>query len=250
MSEDRSISVTSRPEFPFSPYYEDEDVVLYHGDCRVILPCLGIADLLLTDPPYGVAYKSNRGQHDEMAGDDGSLTLADWLPLALKQLRPWRHAYIFGTTQADVSPELPLGGMTDLVWDKEILGMGDLSSPWGPAHEALLFGVYVPSKAGRTRGDGVGAARLRKGSILRCQRSNSGQNKRHPTEKPVDILRVLIESSSTFGDTVLDCFAGSGSTLVAAVLEGRKAIGIELDEQYCEVIADRLGADIPERTLF
>jgi site-specific DNA-methyltransferase (adenine-specific) len=74
--------------------------------------------------------------------------------------------------------------------------------------------------------------------------TNTGNGaKRHPTEKPVMLLRQLIEASSLFGETVLDPFMGAGSTLVAAKAEGRKAIGVEVDERYCEIAASRMGQD-------
>lgn len=233
-----------RTSFSFSgpkPFYSEGGITIYHGDCREILPSLDLtADLLVTDPPYGQAYRSNRGQHADIAGDDGTLPLSEWLPLALKRLRRGRHAYIFGARDTDITPDVHLCGMTELIWDKQIIGMGDLSLPWSESHEPILFGVQEISKANRAKNYGVGAARLRRGSVLHFQRSQSGQNKRHPTEKPVDLLRVLIESSSTFDEVVLDPFAGSGSTLEAARIEGRKAIGIEVDEGYCEIAAQRL----------
>ena len=222
-----------------TPYYADDLVTIYQGDCREVLPSLGIADLLLTDPPYGVAWRSHRGAHEQMAGDDGSLPPSEWLDLALRHTRRGRHAYIFGLRPEDVPPGVSLCQTVELVWDKGVMGLGDITSPWGPAHEVILFGVQEISKANREKGYGVTAARLRKGSVLRFQRPHSGQTLRHPTEKPVDLLRVLIESSSTFAETVLDPFAGSGSTLEAALLEGRKAIGIEIEERYCEVAAKR-----------
>lgn len=221
-------------------YYSDALVTLYHGDCRDILPNIGVCDLLLTDPPYGVGFQSGRGDHERIAGDDGSLPLSAWLSLALKQIRRGRHAYIFGAKPSDIHPDMALCGFAELVWDKTVVGMGDLSSPWAPQHENILFGVQEISKANRAKNYGAHAARLRKGSVLRVQRGQSSQTLRHPTEKPVELLRILIESSSTFGETVLDPFAGSGSTLAAAVAEGRKSVGIELEERYCEVAAKRL----------
>jgi hypothetical protein len=226
-----------------TPYYDDGTCTIYHGDCREVLTTVEPADLLLTDPPYGVDWKSGKGQHDKIIGDDGSLVLESWLDLALRKIRRGRHVYIFGLNSGAVPASMPLCGMTELIWDKGVIGMGDLAAPWGPAHESILFGVQEVSKSNRAKGYGVGAARLRKGSVLRIQRGQSGQTKRHPTEKPVDLLRVLIESSSTFGETVLDPFMGSGSSLVAAAAEGRKAVGIEIDERYCEVAALRLGTD-------
>jgi site-specific DNA-methyltransferase (adenine-specific) len=77
---------------------------------------------------------------------------------------------------------------------------------------------------------------------LRAIRKNSRGSKRHPTEKPVDVLRQMIESSSMIGELVLDPFAGSGSALVAAMIEDRRAIGIEVEERYCEEAAKWLEA--------
>jgi site-specific DNA-methyltransferase (adenine-specific) len=84
------------------------------------------------------------------------------------------------------------------------------------------------------------SARIRRGSVLRARRANADAVTNHPTEKPVSILREMIESSSCLDDVILDPFAGSGSTLVAARMEGRRGIGIELDERYCEIAARRL----------
>ena len=223
-------------------YYDDGSVTIYHGDCRDILPGLDQSDLLLTDPPYGVGWQSSRGAHDKIVGDDGSLTVESWLPLALRSVRRGRHAYIFGMSERDVPDGAPICGFAELIWDKGVMGLGSIESPWGPMHERILFGVQEISKANRAKNYGVTAARLRKGSVLRVLRPHSGQTLRHPTEKPVDLLRILIESSSTFGETVLDPFMGVGSTLVAAVREGRRAIGIEIEERYCEAAVRRLEA--------
>ena len=76
--------------------------------------------------------------------------------------------------------------------------------------------------------------------MIRCQRIQGAASGRHPNEKPVTLLRQLIESSSLFDEDVLDPFAGSGSTLEAAVLECRKAVGIEIEERFCEMAAERL----------
>lgn len=231
-----------------SIYYQDDSVTLHHGDCREVLPTLGrdAVDLIVTDPPYGVDFKSNRGNHDRIAGDDGSLDIPACLALACKSLRRGRHAYVFGGLDLTTTP---LAAAVELIWDKQIVGMGDLSLPWAKSHEPITFAVYEPSKANREKGYGALAARMRQGSVLRVQRVTGGASLRHPTEKPVPLLRQLIESSSVWGETVLDPFVGVGSTLIAARLEGRKAIGIELDERYCEAAATRLSGS-SERDLF
>ena len=227
------------------PYYEDDQATLYLGDCRDVLPELPAesVDLLLTDPPYGMKWESGyrNVSFGQLVGDDGSLPILDILTLALKVLRGSCHVYVFGLTDWG---SLPIGGRCDLVWDKGLLGGGNLQLPWAPQHERIAFGVYSPSKANRENGDGRLVARLRRGSVLRCDRPNASAVTLHPTEKPIPILRQMIESSSLMGDTVLDPFAGSGSTLVAAKLEGRRSIGVEIEERYAEVAARRLSQQV------
>lgn len=223
------------------PYFQSDAATIYLGDCADIQP---ECDLLVTDPPYGQEFVSNRagGQWGMLIGDDDKESVESRLLTSLKGLRRGRHVYIF-SGRLDLSA-LPICGVTELIWDKSIIGMGDLTSPWGPQHEKIVFATYEISKANREKGMGNLSARLRKGSILRSLRPHSGRVKNHPTEKPTDILRQLIESSSVMGETVYDPFAGSGSTLVAAILEGRKAIGCEIDERYCETAARRIEAAV------
>lgn len=226
------------------PYFDDGQVTLYCGDCRDVLPRLAPASvhLLLTDPPYGVGFTSH-GRRVEafgpMVGDDGTLNVEAALRSAVRVLRNGRHLYVFGT--ADLTG-FPLGGRCGLIWDKGTFSGGDLDNGWAMAHEPIQFGVYVPLPAAvrARRGDGERLARLRRGSVLRYQRPSGSSVRRHPTEKPVALLRELIEMSSRPGEVVLDPFAGSGSTGVAAALEGRRALLVEVDERYCEVAADRL----------
>ncbi len=235
--------------------YESDRCQIHLGDCFEILPTLSASDLLVVDPPYGKDYLSNRRTateaHDKIMGDEGSWDLAALLNLMRKGLRRGRHAYVFGAVE--LPDDVPFGGSTSLVWDKGITGSGNLASPWGPSHEPILFAVQEISAANRAKGYGVQSARLRKGSVLRVQRRQSSQTNRHPTEKPVELLRILIESSSTLGEMVLDPCMGVGSTLVAAILSGRKAVGIELDAQYLPCAVERVEraevvADLIERS--
>lgn len=227
-------------------YYQDDCVTLYHADCRDVLPSLEPADLIVTDPPYGIDFRSNRrgARFDKIAEDDDPDGMASLVAgVITNNLKRYRHAYVFGPL--NFKPLVTAGIIQEpisLIWDKGIMGMGNLSIPWASQHEDIQFMVAIKSKANVGKGEGRLAARLRRGSILAHQRPNSIGANRHPTEKPVPLLRELIESSSCFGETVLDPFVGSGSTLVAATLEGRKSIGIELDERYCEMTARRLGA--------
>lgn len=229
------------------PYWSDGDATVFVGDCREILPQLprDSVDLIVTDPPYGQAWRSGfrKTRLDEIAGDDGTLDVAECITLACRVLRHQRHLYVFGP--ADLS-SCPLGATAELRWDKQVVGPGDLTLPWGPSHEPITFGVYIPRPSNRAAGRGGLAARLRRGSVLRVPRAHAGQLEdskgQHSTPKPVYLLRQLIESSSCLGETVLDPFAGHGPTLVAARLEGRKAIGIELDERHAERAVHHLKA--------
>src|SRR5690606_30592018 len=103
----------------------------------------------------------------------------------------------------------------------------------------IAFGTYQPKHV-KSRGQkGALAARLRRGSVITVPRVPTG-TMTHPTEKPQLLLRQLIESSSSIGEAILDPFMGTGSTLIAARTEGRRAIGIELEERYCEIAVKRL----------
>jgi DNA modification methylase len=236
---------TLSPSAIAHPFYERGGITIYHGDCRDVLPKLAheSVDLLLTDPPYGVSYVGRFRQQmfSPIVGDDGSLPIYEILAQCLRVLRSHRHAYCFGLTSWG---DLPMSGGTELIWDKGMTGLGDLSLPWGPGHERILFGVLVRSSENRDKGKSRLAARLRRGSVLRYDRLNSTAVQRHPTEKPVGLLRELIESSSCLGELVLDPFMGSGSALEAARLEGRRAIGIEVEEKYCEIAAKRLAQEV------
>jgi site-specific DNA-methyltransferase (adenine-specific) len=221
------------------------------GDCRdpeIIDQVDDGYGLLCTDPPYGVAYNSGRSTNfTQIAGDDGSIdwptVLAEWVGpegTRIRGLKDKRHVYVFGYRPEHLAGPLRLGGTAELIWDKISFGTGDLSRPWGPQHEMVTFGVHVKRRAGRAGGDGRLAARLRQGSVLRYQRPNAGSAVRHSNEKPVPLLADLIESSTVRGDLVVDPCAGSGSTGVAAVLEGRRCFLVECDRGHAEEAVRRV----------
>ncbi|NLZ19357.1 MAG: site-specific DNA-methyltransferase [Bacteroidales bacterium] len=215
------------------------DATLYLGDCLEILPSLpgGVADLILTDPPYGVEFVGRAGVHGMLVNDHKGFDVTPYIAEALRCLRRHRHVYVFGPL--DIS-KLKLCSPAELIWDKEMFGLGNLAIPWGCQHEKITFAIYETGKAAREGGSGILAARLRRGSVLRCLRPNSQRASVHPTEKPVDILAQMIESSSMLGETVLDPFMGSGSTVVAALAERRKAIGVEIDPKYFDIACRRI----------
>lgn len=200
-----------------SIYYQDDLVTLYHGDCREITAWLD-ADVLVTDPPYGMAYVSG-WKSNEIAGD---LTV----DVRDRVLAQWgsRPAVVFGTWRVP----RPVKTRARLIWDKgEWPGMGDLKFPWGPSDEEIyILGNDFHGK--------------RMGTVLRANRLGAGASDTpdHPTPKPVPLMERLIERCPA--GVIADPFAGSGATLRAAANLGRKAIGVELEERYCEVIAKRM----------
>ena len=202
-------------------------------------------DLLCTDPPYGVRWESGvrKESFGMLQGDDGTLDipglLGEWVGGYTAGLKNRRHVYVFGYRPGQLAGPLRLGGTAELIWDKNHLGPGDLSSPWGTEHETIAFGVHTLGPSDRARGDGRLSARLRQGSVITAKRPNGGQV-RHPTEKPITLMRQLVESSTTVGELVVDPFAGTGSTLVAAILSGRRAWGVEVEERYAQIALDRV----------
>jgi DNA modification methylase len=227
-----------------------DDVAVYRSDRAVVccgdsvdvlsLFASGSFDLVATDPPYGVKWQSNFRieRMKEIEGDDDKEIGYVVIKLSLKLLRKNRHIYVFGPFEFD---DLPVSSSAELVWSKGNMGMGDLSMPWGPCHERIVF-ASIRDKANRARGDGRLTARMRQGSVISVDRKNANAVTRHPTEKPVLLMRQLIDSSSNVDEVVLDPFAGSGSTGVAAVLAGRRTVLIEKDEKYAQMSADRVKA--------
>lgn len=211
-----------------TPYYEDDLVTLYHGDCREVTAWLE-ADVLVTDPPYGMTLRSSRsGAFGDNAIANDETTEARDAALHLWGDRP---ALIFGRW----SIPRPTPTRMVLTWEKgEHVGMGDLALPWKPNTEE----IYVL---------GSGFTGKRTGSVLKCYaiagtvgRAQDG-TRSHPTEKPLGLMGELVRKCPS--GVVADPFAGSGSTLVAAKSEGCRAIGVELEERYCEIAARRLAQD-------
>lgn len=193
-------------------------MTLFHGDCLQIREWLD-ADVLVTDPPYGVSYSSgwdNKFQDVKIANDT-DLAARD------EVLARWgdRPGLVFGSWKQPP----PADTRTVLIWDKGTVGMGALDLPWFPCIEE----IYVLGK---------GWQGTRTSAVMRVV----GRNMDHPTEKPIGLLHQLIAKCPP--GTTADPFAGSGSTLVAAKQLGRKAVGVEIEERYCELIARRLAQDV------
>jgi site-specific DNA-methyltransferase (adenine-specific) len=217
-----------------SVYWEGDGITLYHGDFRENSEWFG-ADVLVTDPPYGIAYESNmnRDRRNQKLGraivGDNDVLLRDFMLEVWDDLdgrfRVERPAIVFGRWDIPRPPS----AHTRLIWDKGTVGMGDLSIPWGRTDEE----IYII---------GQGFAGPRSGSIIRAHLNSMARDRpNHPTPKPVPLMETLIAKCPP--GTIADPFAGSGSTLVAAKLQGRRAIGVELEERYCEIAARRLLQD-------
>lgn len=204
-------------------YYQDDAVTIYHGDSRLILPELAPVDILLTDPPYGMNFQSNYRtvKHLKIA-NDGTLDVEFLLrAIAIAQ----RAAYIF--CRWDNLSEMPKPKSV-LAWVKNNWSMGDLKHEHGRQWEACCF--YA-------RGGHEFLKRIP--DVIHADRTG---NEQHPTEKPVTLLAQII--AANVGETILDPFMGSGTTLRAAKDLGRKAIGIELEEKYCEIAARRMSQEV------
>lgn len=215
------------------PYYSDDYATIYCGDCREILPELGSVDLVLTDPPYGIAHASSHGaswENSEIANDhstecrDYVLSMLHGLPML-----------VFGTWKAPKPSET----RAVLIWDKgPASGMGDLSFPWKGSFEEIY--VIGQGFCG-TRDEGV----IKGHRVITWQSgaSMNGRNgRKHPNEKPISLCAYLIQKHPA--ETILDPFMGSGTTLRAAKDLGRKAIGIEISEEYCEIAASRMSQEV------
>lgn len=242
-----SLPIKARPAPPPAVHgaprivHETPLVTVYHGRAEDTLPLLRTetVDLVVTDPPYGVEWQSNRRAEsfDPIANDSATDrdVIRRILTECIRVVGQHRHLYVFGPN--DVLSGQKVSDVVELIWDKGTMGSGDVTSCWGPQHEPINFTVSKHRHAGKA-GKPVLPTRLRKGSILRYNRP-TGRTVRHPSEKPVPLMRELIESSSRQGETVLDCFAGSGSTGVAAILTGRRTILIESHAPYVDLIVQR-----------
>jgi site-specific DNA-methyltransferase (adenine-specific) len=214
-----------------TPYYDDGTCVIYHGDCREVLTTLEF-DLIVTDPPYGVhlntkysrssgnaTWRRAKGEYrgkdyPPVAGDDGPFDPAPFLA--------WPCVF-FGAD--NFARRLPEGG-TWHVWDKreELRSnfMADCEFAW-TSYESKPSRVFRHKWLGYMRASEVG-------------------DHFHPTQKPTALMRWLLNAAPP--GTVLDPFMGSGTTLRAAKDLGRNAIGVELEERYCEIAAKRLGQGV------
>ncbi len=213
------------------PYYDDgKGIVIYHGDCREILPTLPKVDLVLTDPPYGIGMANGQGgggrsgfyaRRENVRSYEGDWDNQKPDKEAVLKAAEWGSTAIIWGGQYFAEYLPPRGKW--LVWDKEntMPTYSDCELAW-----TNISGVSV--KKFTHNGNGLMAAE---------------RERFHPTQKPLALMKwcILLAPAS---ETILDQFMGSGTTLRAAKDLGRRATGIEIEERCCEIAAKRLAQEV------
>lgn len=212
---------------------------LLEGDCMAWLPAIARLsppikfDAVIADPPYGVAYQSRMrkktGMFDTVLNDERPFIW--FLYHAYTMSKDDSHLICFHNwkTQDIFRSAIEAAGYTikgQLVWDKDVHGLGDLEGAFGSQHELAWHAV---------KGDPPLHSPKRPTTMLRVPRVHTGAYT-HPTEKPVALLRWLIRAVCPVDGLILDPFLGSGSTMKAARLEKRRCVGMELGHEYAEQI--------------
>lgn len=214
------------------PYYHDEKsgITIYHGDCREILPSLGGADLVLTDPPYGI--NGGRGGSRDRGKGDYAASFTDSLDYLISVTVPVIKTCIETYGRVVVTP-----GITGLFHYPVPADIGCFFTPASCGHGPWGLNTFNPilyyGKNPNHRGPPTGR-------VL----TEMPESLNHPCPKPIRAWTWLLNKASILGETVIDPFMGSGTTLVAAKNMGRKAIGIEIEEKYCEIAAKRLSQEV------
>jgi|TARA_Y100000296_G_C5178632_1_gene261724 DNA modification methylase len=256
------------------PYYQYAGITIYHGDCRDVLPGLEPVDLVFSSPPY-------LEQRDYGGQMEGELWI-DIVPTAFTLANASRVIVNLGLIHRDGSVIQYWDGLIDemkgegwklfgwYVWDQGSGLPGNFGGRLAPSHEFVFHFEKKPrdvNKWVKTKGrllsgsnmrarNGVKPSKGKQGkhgqpfkipdSVVRVGRNSeqSGRNSGHPATFPLGLPREMILSFSDPGQTILDPFMGSGTTLRAAKDLGRQAIGIELEEKYCEIAAKRLSQEV------
>jgi DNA modification methylase len=209
------------------PYWTDGKRTIYHADCRDILPHLPKVDLVLTDPPYGMGFvagfspgPNGYGGPKERTKFNKQRVTGDESPPDIRWVTEYPRAVVWGFHH--FADQLGPGGL--LVWIKR---------------EESAYGTFLSD---------ADAAWVKGSQGVYCKKDmtlyglTSGR-KAHPTQKPLSIMTWSIQKAGGDG-LILDPFTGSGTTLLGAKQLGREAIGIEIEEKYCEIAAKRLSQQV------
>ncbi len=208
------------------PYYTEPGIEIYHGDCREVLPGLGKVDLVLTDPPYGMGMTGQTGGAGKGKGATRTRDYGDvawdgepvnW-GLLWELLTLGKYACCWGGNYYPVPPS-----PSWLVWDKMNTGnFADCELAWTNYGSAVRIIHHL--------WNGMARKNL--------------EPRFHPTQKPLDVMKWAITKCPGEPQAILDPFMGSGTTLRAVKDLGRKAIGIEIEEKYCEIAVKRLRQEV------
>ena len=206
------------------PYYQDSAVTIYHGDCREIVPNLGRFDLLLTDPPYGIGECSKKNESRGNLASPKNYGFFNWdtkkieIETILFFIGTCKYSLIWGGNYYNLPP-----CVGPLIWDKESSGdFADGEMGWNNYGSALRIKRHMWN-----------------GMI---RKNNEDRN--HPTQKPIDVISWGISLCPFNAQTILDPFAGSGTTGRAAKDLNKTAVLIEKEEQYCEIAALRMAQEV------
>jgi site-specific DNA-methyltransferase (adenine-specific) len=212
------------------PYYEQDGITIYHGDCREILPSIGTVGGIVTDPPYGMGRFSTDGK-------DFLVMVGPALRAAWALVADPGSMFVFMSTAEVVNVANAVGrDFKRLLW---LYKPADMTYPlggWLLKSEAILW---------FHRGDSLGLVERRpfRHDCYVSTRTGLEGVEGHPTVKPLDVVQDFV---ARLPGTVLDPFLGSGTTLRAARNLGKPAIGIEIEERYCEIAARRLDQGVLE----
>ena len=212
---------------------------MLQGDCLDLLNNIpnNSIDLVLTDPPYGIDYQSQRRKDKSTWKPkikNDKMPFLDWIELIKPKIKStggvlcftrWtvQQVFIDEFTRQDMKPK------SIIIWDKLNHSMGDLRRAWGNRYESIIWwandGFSFPDKRPQ---DIISIPKVPSSKLI------------HPNEKPVGLLSILVEKTTCQKATVLDCFMGSGSTGIACINTGRDFIGMELDEHYFKLAKERI----------
>jgi site-specific DNA-methyltransferase (adenine-specific) len=203
------------------PYYEEAGIMIYHGDCRDVLPSVASADLVLTDPPYGISY----------VGGTGQTVTGDSEPFDPRPLLKYGRCVIWG---ADNFAHLLPASRGWMVWSKiQSQSMIDGRSRMSSAPVELAWS-NVASNPELFNHYWAGGLNFRASELW---------TKYHPTQKPVALMRWIVDRWTQPNDLVLDPYMGAGPVAVACKELGRRYIGVEIEERYCETAVKRLAQE-------
>lgn len=206
------------------PYYEENGITIYHADCREVLPSLPKSDLVLTDPPYGLTRWHATGYFRESR-------------IFAQGVKDWDTQPV-PETLADIIAH----AKDSIIWGGNYFNLGPFVAPlvWDKQNGANRFADGEIAWTSFAEGT-VRIFRHQWWGFLK--ETERGEVSQHPTQKPVALMKWCISLVKN-AETILDPFMGSGTTLRAAKDLGRKAIGIEIEEKYCEVAANRLRQEV------